>query len=53
MIKQKKATSIQYQPAGQFEDTRFEKIHNVVFSSSDEASICVAEEISGASSTKQ
>jgi len=53
MIKQKKATSIQYQPAGQFEDTRFEKIHNVVFSSSDEASICVAEEISNLIKSKQ
>ena len=53
MIKQKKATSIQYQPAGQFEDTRFEKIHNVVFSSSDEASICVAEEISDLIKSKQ
>lgn len=45
MIITKENTSIKYQPAGQFEDTRFEKIHNVVFSSSDEASICVAHEI--------
>ncbi|PCI06608.1 MAG: glucosamine-6-phosphate deaminase [Flavobacteriaceae bacterium] len=41
----KQNTSIQYKTAGQFEDTRFEKIHNVVFQSSDEASICVAQEI--------
>lgn len=34
-----------YQPAGQFEDTRFEKIHNVIFDSSLEASILVAQEI--------
>jgi glucosamine-6-phosphate deaminase len=36
---------ISYKPAGQFEDTRYEKIHNVVFSSSEEASVCVAHEI--------
>ena len=34
-----------YQPAGQFEDTRFEKIHNVIFNSSLEASLIVAQEI--------
>ncbi len=45
MMTTKKKTSIQYKPAGQFEETRFEKIHNVVFQSSDKASICVAEEI--------
>ena len=37
--------SISYKPSGQFEDTRFEKIHNVVFSTSEEGSICVAKEI--------
>ncbi|MBV1888457.1 MAG: glucosamine-6-phosphate deaminase [Urechidicola sp.] len=46
-------TSIKYQPAGQFEDTRFEKIHNVVFSSSNVASICVAEEIADLIKDKQ
>ena len=45
MMITKQNTSIQYKTAGQFEDTRFEKIHNVVFQSSDEASICVAQEI--------
>ncbi|MFK5878652.1 MAG: glucosamine-6-phosphate deaminase [Flavobacteriaceae bacterium] len=45
--------SIQYKPAGQFEDTRFEKIHNVVFQSSDEASICVAKEIADLIKSKQ
>ena len=38
-------TDISYRPAGQFEDMRYEKIHNVVFSNSEEASICVALEI--------
>ena len=36
---------IGYRPAGQFEETRFEKIHNVIFESSQEASIIVAQEI--------
>ncbi|CDF81048.1 glucosamine-6-phosphate deaminase [Formosa agariphila KMM 3901] len=37
--------SIAYTEAGKFEETRFEKIHNVIFDSSNEASIIVAEEI--------
>lgn len=37
--------NISYQPAGQFEETRFEKIHNVIFDDSDEASINIAQEI--------
>jgi glucosamine-6-phosphate deaminase len=37
--------SISYQPVGQFEENRFEKIHNVVFNESSEASKEVAEEI--------
>lgn len=45
--------NINYRPAGQFEDTRFEKIHNVIFSDSDIASICVAEEISTLIKIKQ
>ncbi len=53
MIKTKENISIQYQPAGQFEDTRFEKIHNVVFSNSDDASICVAHEIASLIKSKQ
>lgn len=36
---------ISYKTSGQFEDTRFEKIHNVIFKSSNEASIVVAQEI--------
>ena len=37
--------SIAYAKAGKFEDTRFEKIHNVIFESSAEASVLVAQEI--------
>lgn len=36
---------ISYKPIGQFEETRFEKIHNVIFEDSNEASIVVAHEI--------
>lgn len=36
---------IKHQTAGQFEETRFEKIHNVVFKNSSDASIVVAHEI--------
>lgn len=36
---------IKYKEAGKFEETRFEKIHNVIFESSAEASIIVAQEI--------
>ena len=47
------ATSIKYKPAGQFEDTRFEKIHNVIVSNSNEGSISVAEEIADLIKSKQ
>jgi len=46
-------TEIKHQPVGQFEDTRFEKIHNVTFKSSLEASILVAQEIAGLIKEKQ
>ncbi|RVT75301.1 glucosamine-6-phosphate deaminase [Flavobacterium sufflavum] len=36
---------ISYREAGKFEETRFEKIHNVIFESSKEASVLVAHEI--------
>jgi glucosamine-6-phosphate deaminase len=45
--------SINYKEPGKFEETRFEKIHNVVFESSSQASILVAEEISNLIRTKQ
>ena len=34
-----------YQSIGKFEDTRFEKIHNITYQSSQEASVLVAQEI--------
>ncbi|MBJ2126022.1 MULTISPECIES: glucosamine-6-phosphate deaminase [Flavobacterium] len=36
---------IGFREAGKFEETRFEKIHNVIFESSQEASLLVAQEI--------
>ena len=44
---------IRYKPAGQFELTRFEKIHNISFESSYEASIVVAREIADLIKHKQ
>ena len=46
-------TDISHKPAGQFEDTRFEKIHNIVFSNSEKGSICVAREIANLIKEKQ
>lgn len=40
-----KTPSIAYKEPGMFEETRFEKIHNVIFNSSLEASILVANEM--------
>jgi glucosamine-6-phosphate deaminase len=37
--------NISYSPVGNLEETRFEKIHNVIFDNSNEASILVAKEI--------
>ncbi|WP_299557299.1 glucosamine-6-phosphate deaminase [Seonamhaeicola sp.] len=37
--------TITYTEAGKFEDTRFERIHNVIFDSSREASVLVAREM--------
>ena len=37
--------SIAHKKAGIFEETRFEKAHNVIFNSSNEASLLVAQEI--------
>jgi len=52
-IETKERTAITYQPVGQFEETRYEKIHNVIFSDSNEASIRVAEEIADLIRKKQ
>ncbi len=52
-ILEKNGSSIEYRPVGQFEETRFEKIHNVIFSDSNRASIKVAEEIAALIRKKQ
>ncbi len=44
---------INYQPAGQFEETRYEKIHNVAFKNSTDGSIVVAREIAELIKKKQ
>ncbi|MCA0931220.1 glucosamine-6-phosphate deaminase [Lutimonas saemankumensis] len=44
---------LKYTEAGKFEETRFEKIHNVVFENSDVASIEVAKEIAELIRSKQ
>ncbi len=44
-ILRKTGIDISHRPAGQFEETRFEKIHNVIFNDSNEGSIRVAQEI--------
>lgn len=46
-------TAIDYKPVGQFEETRYEKIHNVIFTDSNEASIMVAHEIAALVEKKQ
>ena len=45
--------AIAYEPAGRFEETRFEKIHNVIFDSSETGSIVVAQEIAALIRQKQ
>jgi glucosamine-6-phosphate deaminase len=45
--------SIDYREAGKFEETRFEKIHNVIFTSSDEGSVIVAQEMASLIREKQ
>ncbi len=44
-VVKKVGTDISHRPVGQFEKTRYEKIHNVIFSNSNEGSIKVAQEI--------
>ncbi|WP_111308346.1 glucosamine-6-phosphate deaminase [Confluentibacter sediminis] len=44
-ISYKEKEGISYKEAGKFEETRYEKIHNVIFNSSLEASVLVAQEI--------
>ncbi len=45
MARQMIKEDIGFREAGKFEETRFEKIHNVIFESSQEASLLVAQEI--------
>lgn len=45
--------TIEYKEAGKFEETRFEKTHNVIFTSSNNASIIVAREIADLIKLKQ
>ncbi|MEO8254146.1 MAG: glucosamine-6-phosphate deaminase, partial [Flavobacterium sp.] len=44
---------INFREAGKFEETRFEKIHNVIFDSSHEASLLVAEEMANLIRSKE
>lgn len=53
MVAKDKLNGISYRAAGMFEETRFEKIHNVIFKSSNEASILVAQEIANLIKEKQ
>ena len=46
-------SDISYKSAGQFEETRFEKIHNEIFKNSVEASVIVAQEIAKLIRSKQ
>ncbi len=46
-------TDITHKPIGQFEETRFEKVHNVIFSDSNVASIRVADEMAELIKKKQ
>jgi glucosamine-6-phosphate deaminase len=52
-ILERDGTDISYKPVGKFEETRYEKIHNVIFSNSNEASIKVAQEIANLIRKKQ
>jgi len=45
--------NLKHTEAGKFEETRFEKIHNVIFQNSDIASIAVANEIADLIKQKQ
>jgi glucosamine-6-phosphate deaminase len=46
-------TDVSYSTPGQFEETRFEKIHNVIFQKSRQASVIVAQEIGQLIKSKQ
>ncbi|MCL6265404.1 glucosamine-6-phosphate deaminase [Flagellimonas myxillae] len=44
---------ISFKPAGQFEETRFEKVHNIIFENSGDGSATVAKEIADLIKEKQ
>ena len=50
---EKSGKNISFKAVGQFEETRFEKIHNVIFENSNEASVKVAQEIAALIRNKQ
>ena len=49
----KDSALIKYEPAGKFEETRFEKIHNISFQNATDASIIVAQEIAALIRSKE
>ena len=53
MNKMTNTQNIKYNTPGQFEDTSFEKIHNVIFDNSHDGSIIVAKEIAELIKSKQ
>jgi len=53
MNKMTNTQNIKYNTPGQFEDTSFEKIHNVIFDNSHDGSIIVAKEIAQLIKSKQ
>ncbi|MBT8301780.1 MAG: glucosamine-6-phosphate deaminase, partial [Maribacter sp.] len=50
---EKSGIDISYKPVGQFEETRYEKIHNVIFNDSQTGSLQVAQEIADLIRDKQ
>ena len=41
-MSQQKSKIIKYKPPGSFEETRFEKLHNIIYNNSDEGSLSIA-----------
>ena len=41
-MSQNKSKIIKYKPPGSFEETRFEKLHNIIYNNSDEGSLSIA-----------
>jgi len=53
MINQAKVSLLDYKTPGSFEETRFEKLHNVIVSSSNEGSKAIAHSIANLIIQKQ